>query len=32
VSKSPAVYFAVAPFAVFSPLLLVWAKDGYAGL
>jgi len=20
------------PFAVFSPLLLVWAKDGYAGL
>jgi hypothetical protein len=32
VSKSPAVYFAVAPFAVFSPLLLVWARNRYAGL
>jgi hypothetical protein len=27
VSRSPAVYFAVAPFAVFSPLLLVWATS-----
>jgi len=32
VSKSPAVYFAVAPFAVFSPLLLVWASNRYARL
>lgn len=32
VSKSPAVYFAVAPFVVFSPLLLVWARNRYAGL
>ena len=32
VSKSLAVYFAVAPFAVFAPLLLVWARNRYAGL
>ena len=32
VSKSPAVYFAAAPFAVFSPLLLVCARNWYAGL
>jgi len=32
VSKSPAVYFAVAPFAVFSPLLLAWARNTHAGL
>src|SRR5208282_4156719 len=30
VSKSPAVYFVVAPFAVFSPLLLVWAGNRFA--
>ena len=32
VSRSPAVFFAVAPFVVFAPLLLVWARNMYAGL
>ncbi len=32
VSKSPVVYFALAPFAVFAPLVLVWARNRYAGL
>jgi hypothetical protein len=32
VSKSPTVYFAVAPFAVFAPLFLLWARNRYAGL
>ena len=31
-SKSPTVYFALAPFVVFSPLLLVWARNTFAGL
>jgi hypothetical protein len=32
VSRSPAVFFAVAPFVVFSPLLLVWARNRCARL
>jgi|SRR5271157_145147 len=28
VSDSPTVFFALAPFAVFSPLILVWARNG----
>ena len=32
VGRSPAVFFAVAPFVVFAPLLLVWAGNRYAGL
>jgi len=27
VSKSPTAYFAVAPFAVFAPLILLWARN-----
>jgi hypothetical protein len=29
VSKSPTVYFALAPFAVFAPLLLLWAWSSF---
>ena len=32
VSKGPLVFFSFAPFAVFAPLLLLWARNTYAGL